>query len=203
MDHHAYYIEGSLSLFDAYKERFAPFVAEYVERFGIEEARELIERSQLKNFGAATFFIATGSLTSEAQQALLKLFEEPQLGTTFILLVPHGTLIPTLRSRMLPYPEVLKAESTSDAKKFLQSSQKDRSAYITKFLKNDENLHQRVQDLLNGLEQNLYSNSQSTLNLHFRQGLEDIAKVRSYTNDRSPSLKILLEHLAISLPTLP
>lgn len=202
MDHHAYFIEGSLSLFDAYKKQLAPFVAEYVERFGIEEARELIERSQLKNVGVVTFFIAASSLTSEAQQALLKLFEEPQPGTTFILLVPHGTLISTLRSRMLPYPEVLKTESTSEARKFLQGSQKDRSVYITKILKDDD-VREPVREFLGGLEAELYKLVQKKKgDKELLNGLTDIARVRSYTNDRSPSFKMLLEHLAISLPTL-
>jgi len=201
--HHAYYIEGPLSLFAAYKEKLQPFWAREFERFGIDEARALVEQAGLKNFGEATFFIATASLPVEAQQALLKLFEEPQAGTTFILLVPHGSIIPTLRSRMLPLPDEVEEETSKnlEAKKFLKSSTKDRSAYIAKLLKDEEGVKEQVRELLNELERELEqvlirTKGEKTI----REALEDIAKVRSYVGDRSPSLKMLLEHLALSLP---
>ena len=95
MQHHAYYAEGSLSEFDAHKAALKPFWASSFERFGIDESRELIALSSLKNFNEAVFLIGAASITSEAQQALLKLFEEPQKGTTFVLLVPHGALLPS------------------------------------------------------------------------------------------------------------
>src|SRR3989344_7768194 len=111
--HHAYYIEGPLSLFEVYKEKLKPlghsptgeaFWADSFDRFGVDDARALIEQAQLKTFGESTFLIAVGSITTEAQQALLKLFEEPQAGIMFVLIAPHGAIIPTLRSRMLAYP---------------------------------------------------------------------------------------------------
>ncbi len=203
--HHAYYIEGSQSLFDAYQELLKPFWAEQFERFGIDEARELIEQAQLKNFGGATFFIAAASVPSEAQQALLKLFEEPQPGTMFVLLVPHGTIIPTLRSRMLPYPTTLQIapkKVLGSAAEFLKSNQKERSAYITKLLKDDD-VREPLRELLNGIEAELYALIQKRKgDKALLEGLNDVAKVRSYAGDRSPSFKMLLEHLAIALPTL-
>ncbi|MDP4020930.1 MAG: hypothetical protein Q8P58_02745 [Candidatus Adlerbacteria bacterium] len=196
-----------MSLFESYKERLEPFWAKNFERFGIDEARSLIEMASLKNFGKQTFFIAAASLTTEAQQALLKLFEEPQKGTTFVLLVPHGSIIPTLRSRMMSYPQqgetLLVPARFRLATQFLKSTQKERSDYIAKLLKDDEGVREQVREFLNGLEEELHKNLQKTKqNKAFLDGLQDISKVRSYTNDRSPSLKMLLEHLALSLPTL-
>jgi DNA topoisomerase VI subunit B len=225
--HHAYYIEGPQALFETYKEHLKPFVAEQFERFGIDEARELIAQAQLKNFGEATFFIGAAAFPIEAQQALLKLFEEPQPGTIFVLLVPHGTIIPTLRSRMLPYPTTQQQNAGQNglasparhgvaaqdeenrgpfgkrlAVEFLKSNQKDRSTYITKLLKDDD-VREPVRDLLNGLEAELYKQLQKKKgDKELLDGLADIAKVRSYVGDRSPSFKMLLEHLAIALPTL-
>ena len=123
MQHHAYYIEGRMSLFGAYKKRLYPFWAKEFERFGIDEARALIQLASLKNVGKTIFFIAAASITHEAQQALLKLFEEPQQGTTFVFLVSHGALIATLRSRMLPYPplESIEMPLTGQAEKFLKA----------------------------------------------------------------------------------
>lgn len=208
--HHAYYIEGPLNLFEQYKEILKPFWAKEFEKFGIEDSRALVELTGLKNTGEATFFVATASLTTEAQQALLKLFEEPQAGTTFVLMVPHGTIIPTLRSRMLAYPHQLQGDALTSnmsrrrlAREFLKSAQKERSAYIAKMLKDDEGVKERVRELLQGLEAELHQSLQKTKgDKATLAGLPDIAQVRSYVSDRSPSLKMLLEHLALSLPTL-
>ena len=207
--HHAYYIEGPISQFEAYRAELKPFWDKNFERFGIDETRKLIELASLKNFGKAVFFVAAASLTTEAQQALLKLFEEPQEGTTFILLVPHGTLIPTLRSRMLRYPgadvRLRKSYGTYEvqnmARKFLKGSQKERSAYIATLLKDDEGVKERVRGLLNELELELHTNLKKTKqNKAFLEGLQDVARVRNYVGDRSPALKMLLEHLALALP---
>lgn len=210
--HHAYYIEGPLSAFEAYKERVAPFYAREYERFGIDEARELQNIASLKNYESAVFLLGVASLTSEAQQAMLKLFEEPQQGTQFVLLVPHGTLLPTLRSRMLAYPEKLKFDGQNslagragprglferEISVFLAGSPKDRSDIIAKLLKDDEGTKERVRDFVNALEAELYKKVGEP---KARQALGDIAMVRQYLQDRSPSLKMLLEHLALSLPT--
>jgi len=143
-------------------------------------------------------------MTNEAQQALLKLFEEPQKGVVFVVLAPHGTFIPTLRSRFLPYPKKLKeGEGDADAKKFLKAAYKTRSAQITVMLKDDENQRERVREFLNTMEHILYTESKKKIaDDDLKEGLADIAKVRSYLGDRSPALKMLLEHLAATLPTI-
>lgn len=208
MTHHAYAYEGSQALLEALAEdargRFG-FLAEHspdvhvrrFEKFGIDESRWLTDTGALRSSGGrALFVLGIASMTSEAQQALLKLFEEPQEGSVYVVLVPHGTLVPTLRSRMLAYPERLEEEGTKDAKKFLSLSGKDRSDFVAKLLKDDEGIRERVRDFINALEAELYRNVGEP---KVRQGLQDISLVRGYLQDRSPSLKMLLEHLALAL----
>lgn len=196
--HHAYYIEGPLAAFGAYKERVRPFYAQEYERFGIEEARALITAASLKNFKETVFLVAAAAMTTEAQQALLKLLEEPQEGTTFVIMVSHGVLLPTVKSRMLPYPIVLEVDTNlKDAKKFLSLSGKERSDFIAKLLKDDEGTKERVREFVNALEAELHKRVGEP---KAREALADIAMVRDYLRDRSPSLKMLLEHLAIGLP---
>lgn len=217
MDHHAYYIEGGMSQYSAYKEHLKPFWTKEFERFGVDEARALIQLASLKNIGRTVFFIAAASITNEAQQALLKLFEEPQQGTTFVFLVSHGALIATLRSRMLAFPvrlplasqKVLGSTSSQpdyfvrQAGAFLKFSYKERSEEVAALLKDEEGARERVREFLNELERVLYEKTQKSKSTpEIRRGLEDIAKCRSYAGDRSPSLKMLLEHLAVSLPRL-
>jgi hypothetical protein len=184
--------------FGALKEELKPFVAQLHETFGIDEARELVARASLKNFGEATFLVATPSITAEAQQALLKLFEEPQPGTTFVLLVPRGVILPTLLSRMAPYPHQGPTLMThGGAKKFLSASHTERSEEIARILKDDEGVKERVREFLDSLERELHPRISEPV---VREGLEDIAMVRDYLRDRSPSVKMLLEHLALCLP---
>src|ERR1700748_691393 len=97
--HHAYLYEGPLSVLpqladDACK-RFnfernpstslgasnPDILIEQWEKFGIEEARELNQHASLKSTnGRSLFILGISSVTSEAQQALLKLFKEPRQG---------------------------------------------------------------------------------------------------------------------------
>jgi hypothetical protein len=84
-----------------------------------------------------------------------------------------------------------------------QLSYKTRSETITKLLKDEDGLRERVREFLNALEQILYASlAKAKDKKEIAVALEDIAKVRSYANDRSPSMKMLLEHLALALPQI-
>ncbi len=186
MQHHAYFLEGSQSLLDALVEdarTHLGFVGEHspdvhvraFEKFGIDESRWLTDVGALKSAsGRALFVLGIASITPEAQQALLKLLEEPQEGSIYVVLVPHGVLLPTVRSRMMQYTSTeqqivmqnsLARESLKGSKRetrglfagqsavqFLKLSGKDRSDFITKLLKDDEGTKERVRDFINALE---------------------------------------------------
>ncbi len=250
LTHHAYFLEGPLGEFEELahvlreSENFLPhdpgFIARQYEKFGIDEARDLIGTASLKNTGGRTLFVlGVGSMTSEAQQALLKLFEEPQQGTQFVLLLPHGTLLPTLRSRMLPLEvergqeEFLPKKSSdlparqlssrwpggarlfssgtlltqsahggggaveNDASQFLASPYKKRSDWVAAFLKDEEDARERTRSFFTELEATLHPHMKEE---KVRAALEDLSHLRQYLNDRAPSLKMILEHLAVTLP---
>lgn len=209
--HHAYVYEGPFSLlekladsarelFDFKNEGDPDMHVLAWEKFGIEESRDLTQQASLKPMsGKALFVVGVSTISTDAQQALLKLFEEPQAGVTFVLLVPHGALIATLRSRFLVYPLRLEEESlqASAAKKFLSSAYKERSAQVTALLKEEEGTRERVREFLAALEVLLHKNISKK---EFRDALADVALVRGYAADRSASNKMLLEHLAAVLP---
>ena len=234
LDHHAYYIEDSVTNAGAYaealraREGFEKNSAQYIVRaydvFGIDEARALGAASSIKvGEGMTLFFISASSIPGEAQQALLKLFEEPQAGLVFVLLVPHGTLLPTLRSRFLEYPHKAdvaeNAPLQKEAKAFLADSYKARSEWLATFLKparrddgagkdEDDDLRAQARDFINALEAELYprlgsiSTEKWEAKRDVREGLADIAHFRQYLSDRSPSLKMIFEHLAATLPVI-
>lgn len=212
--HHAYLYEGPLSLLaDLARsaqqlltgtEGANPDVHVFEhEKFSIEEARELSAQAALKNVSNQSLYVlGTGAISPEAQQAMLKLFEEPQQGMVFVLLTPKGTLMPTLRSRFLEYPEKLEAQAVSlaPAKKFLASAYKERSTQVAALIKEEEGAKERVREFITSLELLLHTAHTKNPSAELREALEDIALVRGYLGDRSASLKMLLEHLAATLP---
>ncbi len=210
--HHAYLYEGPLSLLPALAESASAFVGiggegnpdVHVllwEKFGIDESRDLTSQASLKVMsGRALFVVGVSSISHDAQQALLKLFEEPQAGVVFVLLAPPGAILATLRSRFLAYPQVLAQETpqAAGAKKFLASAYKERSAQITALLKDEEGTRERVREFLDSLEAILHKKIKTDADA--RAGLAEISVVRGYAADRSASNKMLLEHLAAVLP---
>ncbi len=222
LEHHAYVLEGDTTLAESLAQGArralglpddSPdvFVLSR-EKFGIDDSRELRGRAALRaTSGRALFVVAASSITSEAQQALLKLFEEPQRGAVFVLIVPHGVLLPTLRSRCLPYPAELSAalagegDARERAHAFLAAAYKERTALIAALVKDDgEDVRARSRAFLNALELELhrrFSKANGAGKHSLAEGLSEIAALRSYLSDRSPSLKMIFEHLAASLPT--
>ncbi|HEY5383179.1 MAG TPA: hypothetical protein VIJ88_01350 [Candidatus Paceibacterota bacterium] len=222
--HHAYFYEGPLSLlgelavnaralFNFEGDNNPDVVVRSFPKFGIDDSQALRALASFKSTsGRALFVVGTAFITSEAQQALLKLFEEPAPGSIFVLLVPHGALIATLRSRMMTFPQLageprslgsLAPKLHTYAGKFLADAYKARSAAVTVLLKDEEDAKERVRELLLDLEAELHGWLQKTNGKkEYVEALEDIAQVRSYVGDRSPSLKMLLEHLAATLPQI-
>ena len=78
----------------------------------IDEARAIAELQERKSFVGKSlgseaskwrgkiFVIQADFITEEAQNSLLKVFEEPTSGTHFFIISPQDILLPTLRSRM-------------------------------------------------------------------------------------------------------
>ena len=60
------------------------------DRVGVDEVKLIISAAQLRPIHGTeqTFLIQTLSVTHEAQNALLKLFEEPPQGLSFVLVLP-------------------------------------------------------------------------------------------------------------------
>ncbi len=213
--HHAYVYEGPAALLGALatdaRTRFgfegagtAEVQVELWEKFGIDESRALVTQTSLRSAtGRALFVLGIVSITSEAQQALLKLFEEPQVGVVFVVLVPHGSLLPTLRSRFLEYPgKIAKSHADTAAAEFLSWPYAKRSAWVTAFVKKEDGAREQVRAFVDDLEAVLYAEHQRLPTAPVRAGLADVAHFRRYLADRAPSVKMILEHFAATLPTI-
>lgn len=75
----------------------------------IDMVRSLISRLKLKALGSGTvrrvvLIEDAGKLSIEAQNAMLKMLEEPPAGTVFILTAEENSLLPTIESRVHKIP---------------------------------------------------------------------------------------------------
>lgn len=217
LEHHAYFIhsfkDATQHLKDFLKEKFKighdrnpDFFHEKFESLGIEDSRRIKELHLSKSFskdGKKIFIIEASNITNEAQNALLKIFEEPNENSHFFLVMPSShALLPTLKSRLYILKsqnhEVLDQDLFNEVEKFLKLSKKDKIAYVDDIAKDisDEKLDKsNAQEFLAALEVVLYKQK----GIETANTLKAILKARDYLNDRSASVKQLLEYVALSL----
>jgi len=215
--HHAYLIAGEreavlsdvLAFLGTIKElelRGNPDLhIEHFDTLSIADARRLKERAERKAFGIRKVFIlAFNAATSEAQNALLKVLEDPAEHTHFFLVVPRSdVLLATVRSRLfIAESGPTRSGATSErAKEFLKASAPERlkiAKQIAEEISDGDTDKQFAVDFVSRLEQiiSLERNVQTMPTTAF----EDVALCRKYITDTSASVKMLLEHLALVLP---
>lgn len=167
-------------------------------RFGADDARALHERAVLRprQGGRRVFVIATPTMTTEAQNALLKTFEEPPAGALFFVIMPSpGTLLPTLRSRM----QQLAIQSPGrqhgvDVPGFLAASASDRLDLLKPLLEKDEDDKRDLRPILAFL-------SELETRLSDRpEAVRAVYAARVYVTDKGALIKPLLEQVALLVP---
>ncbi len=167
-----------------------------VERYTIKNARDLKIRANKTPFGKSqVFIIQSESILHEAQNALLKLFEEPANNTYFLIVIPTlNGLLDTVRSRIQYGGRAFdKPKEIDFAQKFIKSTIGTRIKMLEPILKLKDRKNAR--EILDAVELQLHSDGVKK-NAHT---LKEIYFIRQYISNRSSSLKMLLEHLAISM----
>ncbi len=176
----------------------------------VEDARQVADLAAGAPFVGEhkVVIIAASRAYHEAQNALLKVFEEPPKGAYLFLVLPSlGGLLPTLRSRV----QVLEQEGRSSkqelnpAEAFLKASKEKRSALIKKLTSGkDEEERRELRDeavaIVNGIEATAYAAMKKDKNKAAAELLSDIATLRGYLYDRSAPLRMILEHLSLVTP---
>ena len=151
------------------------------------------------------FVVSANFITEKAQNAMLKLFEEPRGDTHFFLVIPSlNNIIPTFRSRLFIIDTNETGTSLINPKDFLRMPIGERMEVVKKIcgsISDEEKSKIEIINFLNSLEAEMFSHK-SALSPQILVPLEEIEKVRVYAGEQSPSLKMLLEHISITLPVL-
>ncbi|KKW20277.1 MAG: hypothetical protein A2W52_04900 [Candidatus Taylorbacteria bacterium RIFCSPHIGHO2_02_49_25] len=215
LTHHAYAIAGerealvpqissALERLLGIRARGNPdFRIEFHDVMGIDESRSLKEAAGRRAItgGRKIFVISARGVTKEAQNALLKLFEEPAPETHFFLIVPTlELLLPTLLSRLF----VLRIGTervgmvSERVREFLSAATPARLKTVQALVKsaNEENGKKKLIAFMDDVERGLASGGTNAQ----RKSLEEVFRVKRYAHDRAPSFKLLFEHLALVLP---
>ena len=167
-----------------------------VDTFTIADARSLKALAYAKPFADThrQVVIVASSFTEESQNALLKILEEPPETTRFHIIVPRrDVLLPTVQSRLLHVAE--SEDTVSDhtvALAFLNLSYADRMAEITKKTKDKDVAW--IDAVVSGTMELVQKKADHA---HYKT----IQKVGALIGGPGASKKMLLEHMALSLPT--
>jgi DNA polymerase III delta prime subunit len=167
-----------------------------LETFGIDEARDLSLWAIKKSFGERKVaVIKAPSITVEAQNALLKLFEEPTIGTHFFILISgSGNILGTLLSRVRLIDNIESVDNEKPKTPFLKSPISKRLKIIAPIIKDKDKL--KAKGLLNQISKEINQNKKDIASL------EMIINAERFLSGRAPSVKMIMEHLAISLPVI-
>ncbi len=176
-------------------------ISEYkFAQLGITEVRSLLAvayRRPQDNYLYRVVVVETSQITNEAQQAFLKLLEDPPETTRFFLcLAPPVKLIPTLRSRLAEVKLDTDLEKTTIANKawqeFYETTMAKRLEQITNQMKKDN--PEWFSDIQAGLTKYLQEQPPTA------KGRTELARLLPFMGSRGSSSKMLLEEIAFTLP---
>jgi DNA polymerase III delta prime subunit len=217
--HHAHLFEGErrtllAELFDFVDKKLKierkgnpNFYFSEFDTFTIDDGRMLKEMQGNKAQAGEKqlFVLAFNSITREAQNSLLKIFEEPAADIHFFILIPSShILLPTLLSR-LAFAERGKAAliETREAEKFLKLSKADRILFIKELMEDIGDEKKTKQDAINLLQQ-IETALSSKISLSKASAdeistLNAVVKAQDFASDKSASVKMILEHIALTV----
>lgn len=169
-------------------------------KLAIDDVREIKSEASLLESSEQSrlLFIGATDIGIEAEQALLKLLEEPPKNTNILLVTQKKQLLPTILSRVVKLDNISGQTSTSV---LLEMSVSDRLNYIQKLTKDADDKDEARKEILAELQ---------ALTEHFRDEarkgsdralslLTDLNHISQAIESRGAPLKMLLEHLAVTL----
>ncbi len=217
--HHAYVVEGdnnssyeNVCLFCEKDLNFQikanpNFIYEKYDKFLVDDARRLkeLQMNKTKQGEKKIFVISFNFITTEAQNSLLKVLEEPTKGTHFFILTPSShVFLDTIKSRVSILTSGNISES-NESENFLKFSISERMKFISSLvqkIKDEKASKSDAIKLVQGLEILLHKkavSSESVEQLENFNKIKKLNKVSDYLHDNSASVKQLLEYTAVIL----
>jgi len=211
--HHAFILGGeqdknhdALLNFLENKKIFAPnqtnLIYIEIDKVLLENAKLLREQVSLKTVSGfkKIFILKFSKINREAENALLKTFEEPPEETLFFLITKnHHLLLPTTLSRF-QLIDIQKDQDNPDKKENQKKSKKtdgglikDKLLEIEKLTKKFKDKNISIMDLNDFLIRHEKIIRQNGLNQKNIKSLKKIAELRRYLLGPSPNTKIILE----------
>lgn len=177
------------------------------ETFTIDDARNLKQTAAMRPVGEGgkkIFVLTLNGITVEAQNALLKLLEEPAEYAHFFLIVPSAhLLLPTVKSRLcFIETKIAKGDSFGGGKEIealLKSSHAKRLEFVKKLvddISKEKKTKRDAIEFLDALEAHIYEKNGVKAG---GEALRAIDTAKKYANDRAPSIKMLLEYAILSV----
>jgi DNA polymerase III delta prime subunit len=215
--HHAYVLEAPgeigaeeiLSFFETHvgvQVRGNPnFLYEARDTFLIEDARRLRELQLNKTMEGErkVFVISFNFITRGAQNALLKVLEEPTSGTHIFLVTPtRQLLLPTVLSRVVSL-QLQSSSAQESGAVFLALSHKDRMKKVATLVKNIKDEKKSKADaivLLQSIIVTLHADMQGATaptKVLIGQKIKKLEQTRQYLYDQGASTKMLLEQAVL------
>lgn len=208
--HHAYGIESAHPLRERIKTVLPLEECSYIfdktyDSFKMDDAREVKQLQSEKTEKASVFILEFSTINAEAQNALLKVLEEPTANTYFILIFPNTRyLLPTLQSRLslvrVPLEEKKDGESRLAFSSFLDMSLQQRFDIIKKLTDKKQDPPLKKSELgafLNEAE--TYYLEKTDKNKQDISLMEEIFNSRNYLQAKGASKKMILENIAMQL----
>jgi hypothetical protein len=179
--------------------------------FGIDDARAVRELSSKKSFGGRgrVFLIQSDVVTEEANNALLKTFEEPQ-GACFFFFVSQNRsgILPTLRSRMaiidFSASRTLSSEKEKEAADFFRLDSETRLEKTARFLYDDSD-GKKNSFALEFVESLEWVASRGFSAMPAKDAVfivEEIERAKRLLSGTGAAQKMIIEHLCLVLPRI-
>jgi DNA polymerase III delta prime subunit len=172
--------------------------------FKIDAVRELIEKSSLKSFRSDEneskkfFFILFDSIGFDAQNAFLKLLEEPSKGTHFFIITEEKNFLPTFLSRVRRI-YVKDTSKKGFGQDILKKSLPEKFSLVEKLcrdIKDEKKSKQSAIDLVNEIEKEILSENDIVKN---KNRLIACQKARERISQRGAMIKMILENLMVRI----
>lgn len=175
-----------------------------IATFSIDDARAIKANHFLKPVNDQAFFIISfDSITWEAQQSLLKVFEDPVAGNHFFVIAPRlQGFLPTLLSRFFVITLEPAAVKTAHVETFLASTPAVRLKLIAPMVEDKDKqaailfLHE-----IQAVASELIKRGGAVHTQH-AQALGESLQLLGFLQSRSPSVKMILEHVALTFPVI-